>query len=278
MVKHFFELMRPLNSFMAALAVLIGAYVLAGSGVLGMTNLHLGIIATFLICGGGMAINDYFDREIDTINKPHRPIPSGRISVNATMVFSFVLFAIGVYISFFINIYCAILALINSFLLLVYSWHLKGVPLGGNIGVSYLVASSFLFGGFIVLGEGNLWIIAIMSTLAFFANLSREIVKTIEDIQGDRMKKIRTLPMVLGEKKSRHLASILLLVSIVLSPLPYVFGFFGWQYLAVVIVGLVLFIFSLIWNVRETPAARVHNLMKVAMFVCLLAFLVGAIF
>lgn len=275
MVKHFFELMRPLNSFMAALAVFIGAYVLGGSSVINSSSLYLGIIATFLISGGGMAINDYFDRDIDTVNKPHRPIPSGRISVNAAMVFSFVLFAVGIYISLFINIYCAALALINSALLIVYSWHLKKVTLVGHIVVSYLVASTFFFGALVVLGKGNLLVVLIMSSIAFFANLSRELVKTIEDIQGDRMAKIKTLPMVIGEKKTRELASLLLIVSIFLAPLPFLLGFLNNYYLFIVSIGIVLFIFSIIWNQRETPAGKVHKLMKIAMLVCLVAFLVG---
>jgi len=265
-----------MNSFMAAFAVLIGAYLLAGSSVLGLSNLYLGIIATFLISGGGMAINDYFDRDIDTINKPHRPIPSGRISVNASMVFSFILFAIGVYISFFINIYCAAMALINSVLLIAYSWNLKRVTFVGHIIISYLVASTFLFGALIVLGEGNLWVVIIMAALAFFANLSREVIKTIEDIPGDRMAGMKTLPMIVGEKRARDIASIFLVISIVLAPLPFLLNILNIYYIVVVSFGILLFIFSIIWNQRETPPEKVHNLMKIAMLVCLIAFLVGA--
>jgi len=279
MVKHFFELMRPMNSFMAAFAVFIGAYIIGGPQIIGLAGLELAVIATFFISGGGMAINDYFDRDIDTINKPHRPIPSGRISVNATMVFAFILFAIGIYISFFINLYCLTLAVVNSFFLLVYSWHLKKVTLVGHLIVSYLVASSFLFGGFAVISQSTgFLLLAILFTLSFFANLSREIIKTIEDIQGDRMARIRSLPMVLGEKKARLIASLLLLVSIIAAPLPYIFDYFSIYYLIAVMIGVVMFIFAIIWNQRETPAKRVHKLMKFAMLVCLLAFLVGAVF
>ncbi|MCD6367581.1 MAG: UbiA family prenyltransferase [Candidatus Aenigmarchaeota archaeon] len=269
--------MRPVNSFMGAIAVLIGAYVLSGSSSLGNLNVYLGIIATFFISGGGMAINDYFDRDIDIINKPHRPIPSGRISVNASIIFSAILFAFGIYISLFINPYCFVLATINSILLVLYSWKLKKVMLIGNIIVSYLVASTFLFGALTVIGNGNLWTIVILSTLAFFANLSREIVKTIEDVKGDRIAGVRTLPMVVGEKTAREIASILLIISIALAPMPYVLDYLNSYYMAVVFLGIILFIFSIIWNQRETPANRVHKLMKIAMLICLIAFLVGAL-
>lgn len=278
MVKHFFELMRPLNSFMAALAVLIGAYIVAGTDVLGSSYLYLAIIATFLISGGGMAINDYFDRGIDTLSKPHRPIPSGRISVNAALIFSLVLFAVGVYISLFINIYCFILALINSILLIAYSYHFKKVTVLGHVIVSYLVASSFLFGGIVVYQLGNLLGLFILFMLAFFANMSREIIKTIEDMRADRFGKVKSIPIVYGEKTARKVASVLLAIAVILAPLPYLLKVLDEVYLLVVSIGVVLFIFSIIWNERETPPDRIHRLMKYGMLISLLAFLLGAIF
>jgi len=278
MVKPFLELIRPLNSFMAALAVLIGAYIIGGSIVLGSSDLYLGIIVTFLISGGGMVINDYFDRHIDTLNKPHRPIPSGKVSVNAALVYSLILFAVGIYISFFINIYCFILALINSILLVVYSYELKKVMLIGNMVVSYLVASSFLFGGLIFFGHKSLLGLGILCLLAFLSNLSREIIKTIEDMKADRIGKVESLPLVYGEKTARKVASLLMALAIILAPLPYLLNILSEVYLGVVSIGIILFIFSILWNQRETPPERVHKLMKFAMLACLLAFLLGVAF
>ncbi|MCD6478068.1 MAG: UbiA family prenyltransferase [Candidatus Aenigmarchaeota archaeon] len=278
MVKHFLELMRPLNGFMAALAVFIGAYIVAGSSVIMNINVYLAIVVTFLISGGGMAINDYYDRHIDTLNKPHRPIPSGRISINAALVFSLALFAIGIYISFFINLYCLLLALINSILLVLYSYHFKKVIIIGHVIISYLVASSFLFGGLVVYNLGNLLGLLILCLLAFLANLSREIMKTIEDMRADRIGKVKSIPIVYGEKIARKVSSVLLSFAIILAPLPYLLNVLDEVYLVVVSIGVVLFIFSVIWNERETPAKKVHKLMKYAMLVSLLAFLLGAIF
>lgn len=277
MVKSFIELLRPINSLMAALAVLVGAIVVGGIGVIDLTELHLAIIATFVICGAGMTLNDYCDRDIDFLNKRHRPIPSGRIESRAAFMFAFVLFALGIYTSYFINIYCLAIAFINSFLLLLYAYRFKKVLMLGHIFVSYLVASSFLFGGFAI-GLENLIPLFVISLIAFFSNVSREIIKTIEDMKGDMLGKVKSLPIILGEKNARKIATILTAVAILLAPLPYLLGYMGLVYMYVVSIGLIMFIFAIIWNIRETPAGRIHKLMKLAMFVCLLSFLVGALF
>ena len=277
MVKHFVELIRPVNSIMAAIAVLVGAIVAGGTFVLNMTEVHLAIIVTFVITGAGMTINDFFDRDIDFLNKRHRPLPSGRISPKGALVFSLVLFASGIYISWFINIYCFLMAFVNSFLLIIYSYRFKKVLMIGHIFVSYLVASSFLFGGLAV-NLDNFIPVFILSILAFFSNMAREIVKSIEDMKGDRFGKVKSFPIIFGEKNARKFSSLLMALSILFAPLPYVLGYMSHVYMYVVSLGLILFIFSIIWNMRKTPAGKVHKLMKVAMLVSLLAFLVGGIF
>ncbi len=277
MVKCFFELIRPVNSIMAAIAVFVGAVIVAGTFAAYMTPVHLAIIATFIITGAGMIINDYCDRNIDFLNKRHRPIPSGRVTPKGAFVLALTLFAAGIYISYFINFYCFLIALVNSVFLIIYSYNLKKVIALGHVFVSYLVASSFLFGGFAT-GLDGLVPVTIVSLIAFFSNFSREIIKTIEDMKGDRLGKVKSLPIVLGEKSARKVATLLMTISVMLAPLPYLMGYMTEIYIYVVSMGLVLFVFSIIWNMRETPAENVHKLMKLAMFVCLLAFLVGAIF
>jgi len=277
MVKPFIELLRPINSIMAAIAVFVGAVVVAGTFAYYMTPVHLAIIVTFIITGAGMTINDFFDMEIDFFNKRHRPLPSERVTPKGAFMFSMVLFAIGIYISYFINVYCFVLAFINSFLLVLYSFKLKKVLVLGHVFVSYLVASSFVFGGFAV-NLDNMVPVLVLSMIAFFSNISREIIKTIEDVRGDWHGRVKSLPITFGEKNARKIASILLAVSIILAPLPYLWSYMTTIYMLALIPGLVLFTFSIIWNQRGVSAEKVHKLMKVAMLACLLAFLVGAVF
>ena len=114
MVKQFIELLRPINSLMAATAVFIGGLVVGGEFVVHMTELHLAIIVTFIITGAGMAINDYFDREIDFLNKRYRPIPSGKISMREAFMSYAMLSFLGIFISSFLGIEEVIIAIFFS--------------------------------------------------------------------------------------------------------------------------------------------------------------------
>ncbi|MCK4496623.1 MAG: UbiA family prenyltransferase, partial [Candidatus Aenigmarchaeota archaeon] len=143
-------LMRPVNAFMSVIAVLIGGLLVAGNNPTLFSNLYplgFALLAVFLITGAGNAINDYIDVESDKLNKPKRPIPSGRISRRKALAFSVVLFAIGILFTLFINWACILIAVINSILLVVYSYSLQDKILLGNIVIGYLVGSTFLFGG-----------------------------------------------------------------------------------------------------------------------------------
>jgi len=161
---------------MAGVAVIIGAMI-ASTTFFTMPVLFA-TLAAFLICGAGNVINDYFDYEVDKINNPTRALPSGKISLSRAYAYSILLFFIGILISYTVNVYALMIAVVNSSLLYLYPWKVKG---GGgiskNLVVSYLVASPFLFGG-VSAGETAEWrATLIFVLLAFFANTAREIIK-----------------------------------------------------------------------------------------------------
>lgn len=269
-MKPYLRLLRPLNCGMSALAVLIGAYL---GGVISLQPVFLAMAGAFLICGGGMAINDYYDRDIDLIHKSHRPIPSGKVSLKGVLVFTFVLFAIGLYIAFWINIYAFALAVFNVFLLVVYAMELQKKVVLSNAVVSFLVASTFVFGGLTV---GNWAPAAMLGLIAFFANMVREILKDVEDRREDALKGIKSIPMVFGEGKARGISSVLVIVSVLLSPLPIIYGVFGLLYGVAVIPCVALFLYTIYLNEKEGDVSRVQKMIKFAMLLGLVAFLIGA--
>jgi geranylgeranylglycerol-phosphate geranylgeranyltransferase len=144
-----------------------------------------------MITAGGNAMNDYFDRSIDSIIHKERPIPSKRLSPSMALVFGIGCFIAGFFLSIFINFLCLSIATINIAMLIIYEKYLKKRGFFGNISISYLVASIFLFGGAAV---GNIVATAILAILAFLANMGREIMKDVEDIKGDEMER-KTFPM-----------------------------------------------------------------------------------
>jgi len=189
----YIRLLRPGNAVMGAIAVLVGGFLVLSrlgypQGLL--INLLMAMLAAFLILGAGNAINDYFDIESDRVNRPKRPIPSGQVGKRKALAFSIMLFLIGIALSGFINWVCFAIAVINSLILIAYSLELQDRILWGNIAVSYLVGSTFLFGG---AATGNLTLPLLLMLLAGLSNLSREIVKDLEDIEGDRLKFLKRL-------------------------------------------------------------------------------------
>ncbi len=268
------EIIRPHNCLMAGFAVFVGVVVASGSPFAIAT--FFGLLAAFIIAGAGFIINDYYDFDVDSVNRPHRPLPSGRISLTGAYRSALLLFGIGILLSVFVNVYALTIAVFNSLLLYLYAWRIK--KRGGiekNLTVSYLVASPFLFGGAVV---GNVTPTLFLVLLAGLANTSREIVKDIEDFEGDRLFAM-TLPTRIGFDKSTKLARGFMLAAVVLSPLPYILGILGRYYLLFVFAANVSFFASFVSlkKVNVQNAKRTQRFIKLGMFLALVAFLAGSV-
>lgn len=262
------KLMRLENCAMASIAAVVGFIVAGGNQV--VSSLVLAIASVFLITGAGNAINDYYDREADKRNVKHRPIPSGAITPKTVLYISAALFAIGVVMSFFINEKCLALAGFNSVVLFFYGRNLKSTVFAGNVAVSYLTTSTFVYGALVV---GDLTAVMFLALLAFLANVGREIIGDVEDISGDKKAKIKTYATKHGPKRSWLYGRLYILAAVLLSPVPYFINLFGQPYMYVVLLSDALFLVSI-----ATKDARLNQrLTKIAIFVGLIAFLVGAL-
>ena len=157
------------------------------------------------------ALNDYNDRETDKENHPNRPIPSGEISAETALNYSNILLGTGLVILWFTlaNWMVFIIALIGVLTLIAYENGLKAAGLAGNIAVGFMSGAVFLYAGMAVGDPGpTLW----MFGLAVLATISREIVKDIQDLEGDQDR--RTLPARIGISYSLNLAIVILLMAI----------------------------------------------------------------
>ncbi|MFZ2456033.1 MAG: geranylgeranylglycerol-phosphate geranylgeranyltransferase [Candidatus Altiarchaeia archaeon] len=229
-IQLFLDLIRVRNCSMTFIAVLLGASFIDFGQVFTIKVIMAGL-AAFIITGAGNIINDYFDYEIDRINRPHRALPSNKISKSDAMMLSMALFAIGLGMSKYVNIYCFLIALSNVAVLLTYGKYSKKMYLLSNMIVSYLVASIFVYGAFAnqtgtdFLEMGKFQMVALLSACAFFATLSREIMKDIEDIEGDRKKYAITLPIRLGVEKALEVSKTFIFIAMILSLAPFYPGF-----------------------------------------------------
>ena len=267
-MNTYWEILRPFNCMMAAAAAIVGL-AMAGGLLPGATALIF--LTVFLITGAGNAINDYYDREIDAINRPKRPIPSGRVSARAAFYYSLVLFAVGCLCAGLVNQICLAVAAFNSLLLILYARNLKATPLAGNISVAFLTGSAFLFGG-AAAGPAGLFANRIPFLLSFLVSMSREIAKDIEDMAGDRAGGARTLPILAGERASAALAAAFALAAVVLG----FFAPFGRAYMMIVVVADLFFLFSVL-KIARGDATGAQKALKKGMAVALVAFLAAAV-
>lgn len=249
---------------------------LASDNVLEHLNIAIliGLSAAFTGSAGNV-INDILDVETDKVNRPERVLPSRiltKAEANGAYVFDVLL---AIVLSMFLN--NAILLTIVVFSLIsitLYSLYLKGVPLVGNIVVSFFTGLLFIYGGIAV---GNPTAGIIPAIFAFLTNLIRELIKDAEDREGDVAVGVYTFPTVYGIRKTKVLSSALLIAIIVLLPLAYKIGNYQIFFLLLSLGMLfpLLLITGYILSRAEDKQGygRVSNLMKIIMLTGLMAFL-----
>jgi geranylgeranylglycerol-phosphate geranylgeranyltransferase len=264
-----FQLMRPFNCLMSAVAVWLG--VLAVGVEVPWSTVIYALACGALITAGGNTINDCFDAEIDRVNHPSRPIPSGRIRPSTAWAWAIAELALGLILGLAINKTCGVIAATAVALLLAYeAAGLKNAGLPGNITISLLTGLLFITGG---AAAGDMYPPMSLALLAFLASLGREIIKDIEDMAGDTTRE--TWPMRVGAHRARQGAAALLAVSVLLSPLPWLLGTLSMGYFLVVLLADAMFIRTIVvLFTREKGAASGA---KQAMFIVLAAFLIGVL-
>jgi len=273
-LKAFIEILRPHNCFIAGLVGILGSVVAIGK--FPEFNLALLIFSVvFLGCGGGDTINDYFDYEIDRINRPTRPLPRGAISRKTAFWYAIVLFAVGLVLASRINTNALLLALVAYVTMIVYAWKLKPLPFIGNLAVAFLAGITPIYGAVSV---GKIGFAGYLAICAFLVNVAREIIKDIEDMEGDKAEGAKTLPIVWGVKKSAYLASIFGIATIIASILPVKLGI-GVGYFTILLVDFLVLsaIFDILKNPSPKVAGRSQRKLKLAIYLAVFSFLFGSI-
>ncbi|MFX1393069.1 MAG: geranylgeranylglycerol-phosphate geranylgeranyltransferase [Promethearchaeota archaeon] len=283
-------IMRPINCLMGSLTVIIGILnTRTGSlfDILLLINIILGILTYFFIASSGMIINDIYDIEIDKINRPERPIPSGSVSLIQAKILFFLTLSIGIIISivhsliFTLGVLNIILALFFGFIGWLYSAWGKKQGFIGNIIVSISFSIGLIYGAILNSSIIPVYIYYFFLT-SFFLLLSREIVKGCEDIEGDKTKGIKTLAIKLGTKKAIVISIVFEIFAIIFFILPIftniinptlfmIFMSFG---LIIVIIAIIL---SLRKNLERKHFKKISLTLKMGAFFGLIAFIFASL-
>ena len=274
----YLSIIRPVNAVVAGFAGILATIIATGTIPVESGFIFLIVL---LVTAGGNVINDYYDREIDAINQPDRAIPSGLISPGHALLYAILLFLAGNIVAIMgtpLPLVC--IAVINSILLWFYASHLKSTPLFGNIAVSYLAASIFLFGGAIHEVSGIISVLPVAGA-TFGVMLARELIKDVEDIPGDQKHGARTFPLVYGVRPALFLALFGAVGGVVISLLL----FFRWGplYLIAIILVDLFILYAAASGIRATTPeeiirAKCSKNLKIGMFASLVVFLVSAAF
>ncbi|HEX9828816.1 MAG TPA: geranylgeranylglycerol-phosphate geranylgeranyltransferase [Bacteroidota bacterium] len=273
-LKALFELVRPVNLLLVFLTIAAAA-VLAGAQSEQWQLIALAAVSGALIAGGGYAINDYYDVEIDAVNKPQRPLPSGALSRSEAWWTWRIVSSAGVIASAFIGPYPLGIAICWVISLYFYSRRFKRSILIGNLLVGLVTGLAFVFGGAAV---GNLEQSFVPAVFAFLVNLARELVKDVEDLEGDAREYAGTLPVKHGIRPALVLASVTLLILIGSTLAAYRWGGYNLRYLAIVAVVDASFVWAIISMWRDSSPKNMRllsTLLKVDMLIGLLAIYLG---
>lgn len=234
---HFFRLVRPVNLFIIALTMVgVRLYLCNFVDAQQVINLPfvLLVVSTLLIAAGGNVINDYFDIRADRVNRPQSVIIGKYIkrrwAIIIHWIFNLFGFCVGLYLGWLYDSFFFVIVHVSSITFLWwYSVSLKKKPLIGNVVVSILAVFVILLVYQITqletlpLKTVSIYydryfmipvpiVLIIFMIMAFTQNISREIIKDVEDVKGDLVIGARTIPMIMGEKRTIRLIGILLII------------------------------------------------------------------
>lgn len=275
-IKYFIIITRPVNFAISFLSLIV-AGLICNNNQLNLNIIFAAVSAAFVGSAGNI-INDYFDIEIDKINRPNRILPSNKLSLNEVQIEFVVLNIAAVILSFFINNYALLIVIFSITVIFAYSAYFKKIPLLGNILVSFFTGLAFIYGGAAV---ENISAAIIPAVFAFNTNLIRELIKDIEDIKGDAANNVFTYPSKHGINKTKYLILSLTIMLMILTTIPYILEIYKIEFFLIAMSFInplfLLMLKRLFENDELSNMKSSSRIVKVNMIIGLIAIYLGAV-
>jgi geranylgeranylglycerol-phosphate geranylgeranyltransferase len=273
------DLIRPVNCTMIGFAVIVGVFVSKPPNISPLQVL-LGFLTGFLVCAYSMSVNDIYDVEVDRVNRPDRPIPSGRISIQYAFRLSLVVLVAGIGSSALsLNPAAVAIALLYAFLSWLYNSRAKKAGLAGNLIVASSLAIPFIYGGVVSGGSITRSLLLMMALTSFFSGVGREVVKAMADVEGDAKRGVGSVARSRGLVSASRVGGTFFLLAVVTSWVPLILGLANQIYQVGVLVPDAIFLY-LAWSIfrrsNPTNAYRVKKVALAGMTVGLVVFIGGA--
>lgn len=202
----YIRIIRPTPSILVALIAYIGQIIALKNIPEPLTTIKI-ITTSFLLTASSFILNDYIDYQIDQINTPNRPIPSGMITRHTALKYGLLTGISGITSTILLTRYAGTIAITMYVLSLIYTIKAKNYGFIGNIIVALNIASGFLFGALSVKTSLDPIIIAI-SSICFFYVLGGELVQSIADAEGDRFRKVKSIPIIATPRTAAIIAAL----------------------------------------------------------------------
>ena len=261
----YFRVIRPSGCILIVASTLIGQILALGN----LPEPRIAIIASlscFLLTASSFTLNDFVDYEVDLINTPQRPIPSGRMTRGEALRYGIALGIAGISVTALLNPIALIVGLSVYALTVLYTVKVKVYGFIGNIIVALIIASYFLFGYLTINSYIDAYIVSV-SGICFFYVLGGEVAQSIGDAEGDRLRGVKSIALVSGPR----VAAIVVLLCYALMAVmgaytALLFGFGAHRYSFAMEIGTILIVgiisVPLLKNPSKESAVRARNLVN----------------
>lgn len=269
------KISRPLNMLITFAVVIVAAIISSKNISLSLPAIYAGLSAMLVVATGNI-INDYFDFEIDKINRPNRVLPSGEMTKKTALLLYFLISIVAIVLSSLVSNSAIIIVLLTITILFLYSKIFKGVPLVGNILIASCTGLAFIYGGVAV---GNWEVAIIPSIFAFLINLIRELLKDVEDLEGDLQNKRITFAGKFGVEITRRLILSITVILILATFYPFVSKVYSIEYFMIVLFTINLILVYFIKELNKEnfleQISKLSNYLKLSMVFGLIAIYFG---
>jgi geranylgeranylglycerol-phosphate geranylgeranyltransferase len=268
----YIKLSRPVNVVITLIAIPAACWL---SGIMAdrVSDIVFAALTGACVAAGANAINDYFDIEIDRINKPNRPLPAGVLSAGQAKKMWLLASAAGIGLNLFLNTTAFVIACAAVAALYFYSSYFKKTVLMGNVLVGAMTGMTFIYGGAVA---GSMRRAVFPALFAFLSNFGREVIKDMEDIKGDEAKGATTFPIRYGIQPARLTVALTMLLLILSTAAAVLWKAYNFYFICIVIPLDIVFVLiaATLWI---SNSERHMHLLSTVLKICMMLGLAGII-
>ncbi|MEM1628692.1 MAG: geranylgeranylglycerol-phosphate geranylgeranyltransferase [Desulfurococcaceae archaeon] len=251
--KHYLSTMRPFNSLMSGVGVIFTALLCSKYTVTGIDNvllLLLGFYTGFAVTGASMAINDIVDEEVDRINKPWKPLPMGYVNRKFLITTSIAMVVLALLLNALVDIKLLAITLVYTVIGISYSMLRK--YWWSQLLVALSTTGPIIYGYVLFTAKDVLALVAMFSTTIFLVTLAREILKAIQDLEGDKLCGYKTIPIKIGVRKAKHLMIIVAVMGVAMGIITGVIATTNILYMVLIVISGSFYLHNMIRAHRNT--------------------------